>query len=103
MAAGISIPNEQIAAFCQRWNITHLALFGSVLRHDFGPDSDIDVLVTFSPDSRRTLSDMVTMQEELEQLFGRRVDLINRRTIERSSNYIRRREILGSARTIYVA
>jgi|MTBAKSStandDraft_1061840.scaffolds.fasta_scaffold02780_15 hypothetical protein len=67
MAAGISIPHEQIAAFCQRWNITHLALFGSVLRRD----------------------------------FGRRVDLINRRTIERSSNYIRRREILGSARTIY--
>jgi predicted nucleotidyltransferase len=99
----ITLPTEAIEAFCRRWHITEMALFGSVLRDDFGPESDIDVLVTFKPEYQRSLDDIMAMQEEIEAIFGRKVDLISRRTIEQSRNYIRRKAILGSARTIYVA
>lgn len=99
----IVLPTETVEQFCRRWQIVEMALFGSVLRDDFGPDSDIDMLVTFAPDFQRTLADAVAMQDEIEALLGRKVDLINRRTIEQSRNYIRRKAILSSARTIYVA
>jgi predicted nucleotidyltransferase len=99
----ISLPMEAIEAFCRKWHIIEFALFGSVLRADFRPDSDIDVLVTFAPDYLRSLTDAMAMQDEIEALFGRKVDLINRENIERSQNYIRRKAILGSARTIYDA
>ena len=99
----IELPMEAIEAFCQRWQIVEMALFGSVLRADFGPESDIDVLVTFAPEVTRTLQSMMAMEEEIEAIFGRDVDFIVRETIERSRNYIRRRAILNSARTIYVA
>ncbi|MCZ7541207.1 MAG: nucleotidyltransferase family protein [Anaerolineae bacterium] len=99
----VNLPMQEIAAFCQRWNIAQLALFGSVLRDDFGPDSDIDVLVTFAPGSARTLAAVSQMQQEIEVLFGRPVDLVDRQSIERSPNYLRRRAILASARTVYSA
>jgi len=99
----IALPIEALERFCRRWQIEELALFGSVLREDFGPDSDIDLLVTFAPGSERSLDDLIAMQEEIEAIFGRRVDLVNRRAVEESRNYIRRRAILRSARTIYVA
>ena len=99
----ISLPMEAIEAFCHKWQIIEFALFGSVLRDDFRPDSDIDVLVIFAPDYQRSLSDAIAMHEEIEAIFGRKVDFINRETIERSRNYIRRREILSSARVIYDA
>jgi uncharacterized protein len=99
----IDIPKNQIAEFCQRWKIVEFALFGSVLREDFRPDSDVDVLVTFAPDASWTLFDHVDMQDELRNLFGRRVDLVSRRGIEHSRNVRRRRAILDSARPIYVA
>jgi len=92
---------ETLTDFCRRWQISEVALFGSALRDDFGPESDIDLLVTFLPDARWSLLDLVRMQYELEDLLGRKVDLIERAAIERSSNWIRRREILGTARTIY--
>lgn len=103
MKAGIVIPQEQLAAFCQRWLIDELALFGSVLREDFRPDSDIDVLVHFRPQARRTLFDMVQMQEELKQIFGREIDLVSRRGLEMSRNYIRKKAILESAEVVYGA
>ena len=99
----MALPREAIAAFCRRWKITELAVFGSVLRDDFGPDSDIDFLVTFAPDARWSLLDRARMQRELEEMLGRKVDLVGRRAIEQSENWIRRREILGSARPYYVA
>uniref|UniRef100_B8HST2 DNA polymerase beta domain protein region n=1 Tax=Cyanothece sp. (strain PCC 7425 / ATCC 29141) TaxID=395961 RepID=B8HST2_CYAP4 len=68
----------QIAEFCQRWHIIEFALFGSVLRDDFRPDSDIDVLVTFSSNSSWSLFDWVDMKDELEALFGRRVDIADK-------------------------
>ena len=103
MTARIAIPADGIAAFCERWQVTELALFGSVLREDFGPESDIDVLVSFDPAARHTLFDMVRMEEELKALFGREVDLAERAGIETSRNYIRRKDILQSAETIYAA
>ncbi|MDX2213049.1 MAG: nucleotidyltransferase family protein [Oculatellaceae cyanobacterium bins.114] len=99
----IDIPQKKIAEFCQRWEIVEFALFGSVLRADFRPDSDVDVLVTFAPDSTWTLFDHVDMQDELRHLFGRKVDLVSRRGIERSRNVRRRQAILESAKPIYVA
>ena len=88
---------------CRRWKVTELALFGSVLRGDYGPDSDIDVLVSFAPDAHWSLFDLVRMQEELRALWGREVDLLERQAIEQSENYIRRKQILRSAEVIYAA
>ncbi len=95
------VTQEQLTDFCRRWGVSELALFGSILRADFRPDSDVDVLVSFMPSARRTLFDMVKMQSELEDLFGREVDLVERRAIERGENHIRRRGILRDARVIY--
>lgn len=99
----ITVDEDKIAAFCRRWQIKEMALFGSVLRDDFRPDSDVDVLVRFDPEARHTLFDMVRMQEELQRIFGRDVDLVERTAIEQSRNYIRRRAILQSAEVIHAA
>jgi len=98
----LEIADEKLAVFCQKWRITEFALFGSVLREDFRADSDVDVLVTFEDGSHWTLFDLVHMEDELAELFGRKVDLAERAGIEQSENYIRRRRILGSAETVYV-
>ncbi len=103
MNAALQIDRQALAGFCQRWKITELALFGSALRDDFGPDSDVDVLVRFSEDSRPTLLDMVRMKEEMEQFLGRSVDLVSRRGVETSRNPLRRRAILDSAEVVYAA
>lgn len=99
----LAITQDKIADFCRRWQIKEFALFGSVLREDFRPDSDIDVLVTFDLDAPWTLFDHVDMQDELKMLFGRKVDLVSRQGIEQSRNERRRQAILNSARTLYVA
>jgi uncharacterized protein len=99
----IDLPEEKIASFCRRWKITELSAFGSVLREDFGPESDVDLLVTFAPDARWTLFDMARMQDELVRLLGREVDLVSRRGVETSRNPIRRDAILSSAEVIYAA
>lgn len=98
----IEMPNEKIAEFCRKWKILELSLFGSVLREDFRPDSDIDILVTFSSDAEWSLLDHLAMEEELSAIFGRQVDLVNRKAIERSENYIRRKAILETAQPYYV-
>lgn len=102
-ASRILVDQEQIADFCRRWQITEFGLFGSVLRDDFGPESDVDVLVTFAPAARHTLFDVLHMEDELAAMFGRPVDLVERRAVERSENYIRRDHILESAVPVYVA
>ncbi len=103
MSARIPIDREKVADFCRRWKITEFALFGSVLRDDFRPDSDVDVLVTFAPDAEWSLFDDVDMEEELSAIFGRKVDLVSRRAVERSDNWIRRKAILSTAEPVYVA
>ncbi|NER81976.1 MAG: nucleotidyltransferase, partial [Leptolyngbya sp. SIO1D8] len=87
--------------FCQRWQVTELSLFGSVLRDDFRPDSDIDVMVQFHPEAHPTFRTLDLMEAELQTLFRRDVDLITRQGIETSRNYLRRHEILSSAQVIY--
>jgi predicted nucleotidyltransferase len=103
MPIHIVIDQQALDAFCQRWGITELDIFGSVVRDDFRPDSDVDVLVSFSDDRRPTLFTLVQMEAELEFLFGRKVDLLERRSVERSDNYIRRKHILAHREPLYVA
>jgi predicted nucleotidyltransferase len=74
----IPVRQAQIEAFCRKWKIRELALFGSVLRDDFRADSDVDVLVEFAPEARHSLFDFYDMQEELAELFGRSVDLVQK-------------------------
>ena len=93
--------DDRIEAFCLKWGVTELCLFGSVLREDFEAGSDVDVMVSFLPEAKRGLFDLVRMQRELEKMFGRSVDLVSRRGIEASRNYIRRKAILDSVRVIY--
>ena len=100
----IFIDYEKIAEFCQRWKITEFAFFGSVLRDDFCPESsDVDVLVSFAQDTHWTLFDLVDMEEEIQTILQRKVDLVSRRGIERSRNDLRRQTILNSAKVIYAA
>jgi predicted nucleotidyltransferase len=96
----VDIPTSKIENFCRRWKIIELALFGSILREDFGPDSDVDVLVTFAEDSDLSLYDLVDMQEELRLIFGRDVDLVLKSGLR---NPFRRHEILRTQRVIYAA
>jgi uncharacterized protein len=97
----IALPTEKIAAFCDRWQVAEFALFGSVLRDDFRPDSDIDIMVEFDPEAHPTLFDLVAMENELKILFQREVDLVTRKGIATSRNYLRRKAILSSAQVIY--
>ena len=101
MSLQIQIDRQRIQDFCSKWKITEFAFFGSILREDFRPDSDVDVLVSFSEDAHHSLFDMVHMQEELQRILGRPVDLVSRRAIEKSRNYLRRRAILESAEVVY--
>ncbi|MCD6345292.1 MAG: nucleotidyltransferase family protein [Anaerolineae bacterium] len=97
----INIPRELIADFCRCWRISELALFGSVLRDDFGPESDLDVLITFVPGTKWSLLDHVRMEQELTELLRRRVDLLTKKAVKRSHNWILRQEILNTAKVIY--
>jgi uncharacterized protein len=101
MSITIALPTHQITEFCQKWQVTEFALFGSVLRDDFRPDSDIDVMVQFHPDAHPTFSTLDQMEAELKTLLNRDIDLITRQGIESSRNYLRRHEILSSAQVIY--
>jgi predicted nucleotidyltransferase len=95
------IPHKRIAAFCQRWSITEFSLFGSALRDDFRPDSDVDVLVSIDPKAKNIgLFEIIDMKLELETMFKRPVDLVEKEGLR---NPYRRKEILRTAQVIYVA
>jgi hypothetical protein len=96
-------PQERIDDFCRRWRIERLELFGSVLREDFHAGSDVDILVTFTPEAQWSLLDHIRMEEELSDLLGRKVDLVSRRAVERSRNPIRREGILSETEVVYEA
>jgi uncharacterized protein len=96
----INIPKAKIEAFCRRWKIKEFALFGSILREDFRPDSDIDVLVSFAPDAGITFDNRVEMLDELAEIFGRQVDLVEKDAIR---NPFRRHEILTTKEVVYAA
>ena len=91
---------DSIAEFCRRNRIRRLALYGSVLRDDFTPDSDVDVLVEFDPAARVGLA-FITMQDELSGILGRQVDLNTFKGVEESRNWLLKAEILGSAEVVY--
>ena len=96
---GVSL--TAIELFCQRWNIVEFAVFGSILREDFCPESDIDVLVEFKPEFKRGLTETTQMKEELQDMVERKVDFIVKKALKRSENWLRRKNILESARIIY--
>jgi uncharacterized protein len=102
MNVRIDIPRERLEELCRRRGIRKLELFGSALRDDFGPESDVDVMVEFEP-GRTPGLDFFAIAEELEGIFGRRVDLLTRRTVEQSPNYIFREHALRDVATLYEA
>ena len=102
MNQNILFPGDRLAEFCRTNGIASLAVFGSALRDDFGPQSDIDLLVEFEPGQTPGLR-FVSIAAELSDLFGRPVDILTRPSVERSPNYIRRKEILDTAEILYAA
>jgi predicted nucleotidyltransferase len=100
VATNVAVSTPQIAEFCQKWEIKELALFGSVLRSDFRTDSDIDVLVVFADDGRWDLWQFLEAQDELAAIFGRKVDLVEKKNI---TNPFRRHHILSNMQVIYAA
>ncbi len=99
----IALPLAEIAAFCQRWSIVRLEVFGSALRDDFSAESDLDLLATYAPEARWSLLDRARMKLELETMLGREVDLLNRRALEKTGAQARSSAILTQARPLYVA
>jgi len=100
MSARLPIDRDDVADFCRRWKVTEFSLFGSVLRDDFRPESDVDVLVTFAADAPWSLLDLVTMREELRQIFGREVHLVEKAGLR---NPFRREAILSNREVIFAA
>ena len=101
VSLAVELPNESLKAFCEKWKIRELAVFGSALRDDFRADSDVDFLASFADDARWSLWDVIGAEQELAEIVGRPVDLVERGTVEQSENWIRRNNILKSARVIY--
>lgn len=90
-----------LAEFCQHWQIQELAVFGSAVRDDFRPDSDVDILVTFAPEADWGLFDHIQMQQDLQKIVQRPVDLLTKRALAQSKNWLRRAEILKTARVLF--
>jgi predicted nucleotidyltransferase len=97
----IQVPKDRIEAYCRKWKIKELSLFGSVLRDDFRPDSDVDVLITFGLGGEMTFENFLEMRDELSAMFGgRKVDLVEKRLVK---NPFRRYEILTTREVVYAA
>ena len=96
------LPLSSFADFCRKWGIQELSVFGSALRDDFRNDSDVDFLVAFHDGHEPGWPTVLDMEEELAQLVGRRVDVVERRLLEKSANYIKRHHILTTAKRLYV-
>jgi uncharacterized protein len=96
----VSIPKKKIQDFCHRWNVRELDLFGSALRPDFSQESDVDILISFQQGAGISAFDLAAMQSELESIFGRHVDLVEKEALR---NPYRKREILNTARVIYAS
>jgi predicted nucleotidyltransferase len=97
------VSREKIADFCHKWKIKELSVFGSAVRGELGPDSDLDLLVIFAEDANWSMFDHYRMENELVDLFSREIDLVNRKAVEENPNWICRDEILKSAQVIYAA
>jgi predicted nucleotidyltransferase len=97
---GIDLATPAIRDFCRRWKIVDLSVFGSILRDDFGPESDVDFLVRFEECEQYGLFELLEMESELANIIGRRVEVVERTGVEKSANYIRKGHILGTAEPI---
>ena len=97
---GIDLDSPAIREFCRKWKITELSVFGSILRDDFRPDSDVDFLVTWDKGARWDAFDHMDAEEELAKIVGRKVDLVSRGAVEQSRNRFRKKHILSTAETI---
>ena len=98
----IELPMDELARVCGTYGVSELAVFGSALRDEFGPDNDVDFLVTFeNDDSGPWMCKLTELENELSVLLQRDVDVVHRRGIEQSNNWIRRDAILDSARVVY--
>ena len=95
----VTVPVEAVAEFCRRHDLREFALFGSVLRDDFSEQSDVDVLIEPGPDHQHKIAEFVSMQEELEAIFGRKVDLVYKHLLKK---YIRE-DVLRRRRVLYVS
>ena len=100
MIPNLPVSSERLEALCRQWRVRELSLFGSVLRDDFGPESDVDLLVSFDEDAPWSLWDLIALKDALSELFGRSIDLVEREALQ---NPIRRQRILETKQTIYVA
>ena len=100
MNPNVQLDSESLAEFCRKWRIRELSIFGSALRDDFGPESDLDFLVSFGQGGGWDLWDMVDMRDELVAITGREVDLVDKEAIR---NPYRRKEILGCREVIHAA
>jgi len=101
-AERLHVDQNALREFCRRWRVVAMYAFGSVLTDRFAPESDVDVLVEFATDAPWGLRDLVRMETELARLLGRKVDLVERDALERSPNYIRRREVLRNLEPLHV-
>jgi len=97
------VPDDDLGAMCRKWRICRLELFGSAQTGRLGHESDIDLLAEFEPGEEWSLMDLARAQEEFSQLLGRKVDLVDRKNLERSANHIRRDAILASTEVLYAA
>jgi uncharacterized protein len=97
----LELPYDRLAEFCTRWNVQRLSVFGSVLRENFSSQSDVDFLVEFTPSAIPSLWEQMAMEAELAQMLGRSVDMVDRAALDESRNWIRRQEILSTARVVY--
>lgn len=100
MNANVQLDRDALAAFCRKWRIRELSIFGSALRDDFGPESDLDFLVSFEPGAPLDIDRFLDMKEELEARFGRPVDLVEKDALR---NPWRKYEILRTREVIYAA
>lgn len=97
----LGLPLAKMIAFCQHWQISELAAFGSILREDFQADSDIDLLIQFAPQAPQGLLTLAKIKHELEACSNRKIDIATKESVENSSNPFRRGEILNTAQVIY--
>jgi predicted nucleotidyltransferase len=100
MSPKVRFDRQKVAELCRRYGVAELALFGSVLRDDFRADSDVDVLVSFGPEAHPSLLELAELREDLKDLFGREVDLVERAGLR---NPFRRRAILSTAEVVYAS
>ncbi|ELR99019.1 putative nucleotidyltransferase [Gloeocapsa sp. PCC 73106] len=101
MLSLLDVSAQEITLFCKQWKIRELSLFGSILRDDFTPKSDIDFLVSFQPDAQWSLLDLIKMEYQLQEILKRKIDLVVKETIENSDNWIRKQSILKNTKIIY--